>query len=243
MSAENQSVDASWPVVRLACYNIHQGVGRDGRRDLERVARVIRSLRADVVVVQELHVFYGSSEERHQLEDLAAATGMVGISGPTLLRPDGHYGNAVLVRVPVARQRLHDLSHPGREPRGLVEVELDTAIGPLKLLATHLGLLPRERRGQVRRILELVETSPRPLVLAGDFNEWWPWGRPARWLGRAFPGMPAPATFPARFPLLALDRILVDPPQVLRSLEVVREGDVALASDHLPLLAELALPP
>lgn len=229
-------------IMRVACYNIHQGVGRDGRRDLQRVAQVITAMDAHVVVLQEVHVLFGSSSERRQLDDLAVATGMVGISGPTMLRPDGHYGNAVLVRVPVVRQRLHDLSYGSREPRGAVELELDTDIGRVRLIATHLGLVPRERRRQVRRLLELAEEGTQPLILAGDFNEWWPWGRPARRLNRAFPGMPAPATFPARWPIFSLDRIFVAPPGALHSLQVLRKGAAALASDHLPLLAEIGRP-
>jgi endonuclease/exonuclease/phosphatase family metal-dependent hydrolase len=79
------------------------------------------------------------------------------------------------------------------------------------------------------------------VVLLGDLNEWFLWGRPLRWLRRHFGRTPAPATFPARWPLFALDRIWVEPVRLLERIEVHRNGFAREASDHLPLRATLAL--
>jgi len=73
----------------------------------------------------------------------------------------------------------------------------------------------------------------------GDLNEWFLWGRPLRYLQRHFKSGPAPATFPARFPLFALDRIWVEPRENLVSVKTVNNSLTRLASDHLPLVAEL----
>jgi endonuclease/exonuclease/phosphatase family metal-dependent hydrolase len=224
-------------VLRVASYNIHQGVGGDGQQNLERVAHVINDLAADVVALQEVHVRFGGEAQRRQLDFLAQATGMSPVCGATMMRPDGHYGNAVLVRTEIRREHLHDLSFSGREPRGVIDLLLDTDLGPIRFLATHLGLRPNERRHQVRRLLAWIERAEHPVVLAGDFNEWFPWGRSARWLARPFLSQRSPRTFPAKYPLFGLDRIFVAPPLRAVQLDAVGHGHARIASDHLPLLA------
>lgn len=217
----------------VATYNVH------GCADLARTAEVLRALDADVVALQELR--WRPWEALHVLDDLSERLGYTPIAGPTLLKPDGHYGNALLTRLPVAQVRLEDLSFPGREPRGALAAVLHTARDPVTVIATHLGLAPWERRKQMQRLLALVRKSEKPVVLLGDLNEWFLWGRPLRWLRRHFGRTPAPATFPARWPLFALDRIWVEPAHLLERIEVHRAVPAKEASDHLPLVATLAL--
>ncbi len=219
--------------LRLATYNVH------GCADLARTATVLRALEADVIALQELN--WNPSDALHVLDDLAARLGCTPLAGPTLLRPDGHYGNALLTRLPVVRTRLEDLSFPGREPRGALAAELRVGASALTVIATHLGLAPRERRRQMQRLLALVRASDKPVVLLGDLNEWFLWGRPLRWLRRHFGRTPAPATFPARWPLFALDRFWVEPARLLERIEVHDAAPAKEASDHLPLVATLAL--
>ncbi len=224
----------------VASYNIHQCVGSDGLRDVQRVAEVIHQLEADVVALQEVHVELGEHDQAMQLDSLARLTGLKAFSGPTIHRADGHYGNAMLVRKAVKQVRRYDLSY-GRfcEPRGALDVEL--AAGP-RILTTHLGLRPAERRFQIRRLLEIIESAQRhSLILVGDLNEWLPWGRPARWLHGRFASAPARRTFPARFPLFCLDRILVRPAAALGDLQAWNSDLARRASDHLPLRAEILL--
>jgi endonuclease/exonuclease/phosphatase family metal-dependent hydrolase len=136
--------------------------------------------------------------------------------------------------------RRVDLCVAGCEPRGAIDVELDCNGSPLRVLATHLGLRPAERREQVQRMLALLEDErPVTTILLGDLNEWFLWGRPLRWLHRHFEKTPAPATFPAGFPLLALDRIWVKPRRLLRQMTVHTSRLARRASDHLPLVAEI----
>jgi endonuclease/exonuclease/phosphatase family metal-dependent hydrolase len=225
--------------VSLATYNVHGCVGADSREDPERTLRVLRALDADVIALQELR--WRPWDALHRLDDFAARTGYRPLAGPTLLRPDGHYGNALLTRLPLLEARRVDLSVAGREPRGALAAVLQSAGGPVTVIATHLGLSPGERRRQMRRLLALVRRSAKPVVLLGDLNEWFLWGRPLRWLRRHFGRTPAPATWPARWPLLALDRLWVEPARMLERVEVLRTAPARGASDHLPLRATLAL--
>jgi endonuclease/exonuclease/phosphatase family metal-dependent hydrolase len=161
------------------------------------------------------------------------------LEGVTLRDERGHYGNALLSRLPVRKVRRLDLSIRGREPRGAIDAELDARVA-IQVLATHLGLRPFERRWQVRRLLEAVEASSAPVkVLLGDLNEWFLWGRPVRWLQGVFGDTPAPATFPAKRPMLALDRLWAAPPSSMVRLYAHDTPLARVASDHLPLVGEL----
>jgi endonuclease/exonuclease/phosphatase family metal-dependent hydrolase len=129
---------------------------------------------------------------------------------------------------------------PGHEPRGAIDALLDTTRGVLRVMATHLGLLPGERRLQMRMLLARLDEGPQhPTVLMGDINEWFLWGRPLRWLHARFGRAPAPATFPSCLPVLALDRIWMRPRACLQRVSVHNSQGARRASDHLPLLAQI----
>jgi endonuclease/exonuclease/phosphatase family metal-dependent hydrolase len=224
----------------VATYNVHRCVGNDGQRDVARTLGVLRELDADVIALQELE--WEAHAARSLLSLLANALGSEGVPGPTLLHRDGHYGNAVLTRLPLHSVRRIDLTVPGREPRGALDVTLDAFEDGLRVIATHLGLAPMERRRQMRQLLSLMppEAVRRPVILLGDLNEWLLWGGPLRWLRARFGRSPAPATFPARHPVLALDRIWVTPERLRRSLAAHASPRSREASDHLPLRMTLA---
>ena len=228
--------DDAGPV--LATYNIHRGIGGDGRFAPERIAAVLQEIDPDVIALQEVQT---GTAGRHLLTELAVALDAEPISGMTMLSGDGEYGNAVLSRLPVLAIERVGLTIGAREPRGALDVLVDVARGPLRVLSTHLGLRPYERRHQVRVLLaHLDRQAVVPTVLMGDLNEWYLWGRPLRWLHARFQRTAAPATFPASRPVLALDRIWVDPPHLGSWLRVHATATARIASDHLPLVIELA---
>jgi endonuclease/exonuclease/phosphatase family metal-dependent hydrolase len=196
------------------------------------------------VALQEVEVL---REAPDLLEFFTAGSGWKAIAGPTLVRPNGHYGNAVLCRLPVLRQAQVDLSLAGREPRGAIQVLVRWGGLTVQLLATHLGLQPEERRIQTLRLLRLIrdragEPSPDITVLAGDLNEWFLWGRPLRWLRSHFRSSRAVPSFPAGWPLFALDRIWIEPHDYLAATQTRKSRLARMASDHLPIVATLRPP-
>jgi endonuclease/exonuclease/phosphatase family metal-dependent hydrolase len=226
--------------LRVATYNIHRGVGSDGRADYGRIAAVLEELEADVIALQEVDWERRSAE--HRLRDLATRMGADFIPGITLLDQRGFYGNAVLTRLPARSVRRHDISAPQREPRGALDLELALECGGMRVIATHLGLKRGERSTQLQQLLPLLDrgdSAAQLQVLLGDFNEWLRSSRNLRYLQRHLEAPRSPATFPARRPLLALDRLWVRPAVALRSLRVHRSALARVASDHLPLVAEL----
>jgi endonuclease/exonuclease/phosphatase family metal-dependent hydrolase len=208
MSNERPLVVATW--------NIHAAVGTDGRFAPERIVAVLSEMNADVVALQEVE--HHDIDGRDLLVYLAEEGRYESIAGPTLLRGDRHYGNALLTRLPVEDVARVDLSLPGCEPRGALDVKIRAGDEPLRVLTTHLGLRPR---------------------LMGDFNEWLGWGRPLRSLQSRFAATRAVPTCPSRFPLFALDRIYVHPDVALRYVCVHNSALARQASDHLPVTAQL----
>lgn len=223
----------------VATWNVHGGVGRDRRYSPARIADVVLETGADVIALQEV----GSRNASDVLLDaLVGGTGFAAVDGWTCRRGGCDYGNVVLSRFPIVEAHRLDLTVRGREPRGALDVVASTPHGALRVIGTHLGLRPGERRAQVRKLLgALARETPLPTVLTGDVNEWYLWGRPLRWLHRRFAPTPAPATFPAWRPVLSLDRLWTQPASLLTELRVHRSALARAASDHLPLVATLAM--
>ena len=229
------------PLLRIATWNIHDSVGTDGRRDLHRVADVLRTLDASIIGLQEAACDPGGSGD---VAALATLTDLKWRAIPTRSHRNTHCGNALLTSLPILRQRRFDLSIEGREPRAALEVDLRAEGRRVRVVVTHLGLGLRERRQQVTRLLaELRRDDADVTVLLGDINEWFMWGRPLRWIDRAFGRHHARATFPSRWPALALDRVWAHPPGTVADVQAVRTPAARRASDHLPLVATLRLPP
>lgn len=236
-SADEVTVRAAREIT-LASYNIHLGIGNDGLFSPKRIARVLTELAADVIALQEVESGISGFDMYAYLRD---HSGFTALFGPTLEQAGRQYGNALLTRFRVLDVRRIDLSMPRREPRGALDAVLDCSGLQVRVVCTHLGLRPAERRHQIRRLLGFVEDYPAmPTVLMGDINEWFLWGRPLRWLHRRFGSARALRTFPARLPLFALDRIWVQPGYLLRSVEVHSTPLARGASDHLPLTARMA---
>jgi phospholipase D1/2 len=227
--------------LRAATWNIHGAIGNDGRYAPWRIVAVLSELDADIVALQEVA---SHSEHANFIAHLEHATGYHAVEGPLHQRRGFDFGNAVLSRYRIRSVHHIDLTVDDYEPRGALDVCIDVGLGSLlRVVATHLGLRPGERREQVRRILAAVESeSPHPMLLMGDLNEWYLWGRPLRWLHSHFREAPgAPRTFPSRRPVFALDRIWASPVGSLQRLRRHASPLARQASDHLPLIAEVAL--
>ena len=224
--------------LRIATYNIHGCVGIDGRRDVDRVVSVLSELDVAAVGLQEVDSRRQPDPPSGQMVTLARGLGMTAVPGHTILQPTGTYGNALLTGLPVAKVNRYDLSVSRREPRGAVAVTLLTRSGPVDMVVTHLGLARSERFQQLERLDAIASRATGPLVVMGDFNEWTRWR--LRRMRFAAHGGRSPRTYPSWLPILALDRVFTRPAAVLESIEChtpARRG----ASDHLPLVATIAL--
>jgi len=227
--------------LRIASYNIHSCVGPDGREDAGRIAAVLAEMDADIAGLQEVLASHDPAD--NHLDVLAASGNYEAIMGPNLVRERGHYGNALLTRLPVLEVEHHELElSPDREPRGVLEIMLDARGNHLRMIVTHLGLRHRERVRQAGRLLDIVDNRQSDLlVLAGDINDWFAYGGALRRLNRRLGRSRACRTFPGLFPVLALDRLWVVPDKD-RKIIVHKSPLARRASDHLPIYVDLDLP-
>lgn len=225
----------------IGSYNVHRCIGADRRCTPERIARVIAELDVDVLALQEVDRGYHAAGE-DQLADLVAATGMHAVAGPTMSGDGGTYGNALLSRDVTTAVRHVDLSVRGKEPRGAIDADLEIGGRHVRMVVTHLGLRRFERARQVEQILRSVRTAGegRITVVAGDLNEWRPNDHSLQALHVRF-GRSRLRTFPARRPMFAFDRILVEPRAALQSFHVHDTALARAASDHLPVKAVVVL--
>jgi endonuclease/exonuclease/phosphatase family metal-dependent hydrolase len=221
----------------VASYNIHKARGLDRRVDIDRIGRVLDEIRADVVGLQEVY--------RAQAEALAHRLRAHLVLGVTHHHREGPYGNAVLTRLHIEGTEAFDLTWGRREPRGGVRVDLRVAGRVLHLFNVHLGLRVRERARQVAALVRehvLSEVVSGPRVVLGDLNEWFP-GAVGRALKREFHGPRTRRTHPSPLPLFALDRIYWDHDVHGEGYHVHRSRLARVASDHLPIVAQLRIPP
>ncbi|HEY6644760.1 endonuclease/exonuclease/phosphatase family protein [Povalibacter sp.] len=225
----------------VASYNIHSGVGLDRHCSSGRIVRVLKELDCDLYALQEVDNQPGDHEESLQLERFARDMDMTAVPGLRIVRHTGEYGNAIVTRLPVLNVRRHDLSHSWFEPRGALDIQVEVAGAPLRVIATHLGLRRSERKVQWRALMShLAEAPPdMPTILLGDMNEWYRPAATLREAHRAFGEPPAPVGFPSFAPCLALTRIWVKPRIALQSVTVHRSETARRASDHLPVRAQI----
>lgn len=235
----------SHPVnLRVASWNIHKGVGTDRRRDLRRTVDVIAELGADLVALQEADRRFGDRAGLLDLDHLRDLCGLSLVHVDTPGPSHGWHGNLILVRGDAEVRSVRPLALPGLEPRGALVAELRLHGRPLRVIGAHFGLLPRSRRQQTKAILDrLDEMEPHPTLLMGDLNEWRTGpSSPLSPFLRHFRPSPAPRSFPARMPMLPLDRMMVGPVGELHEIAVHDSPLARVASDHLPLKGRLVLP-
>jgi endonuclease/exonuclease/phosphatase family metal-dependent hydrolase len=229
--------------VRVATYNVHrwQGVNGRSRPDVARAGFVISELDADVIALQEvLRPF--ESEGEDPLGVLCDELDLHLAFAATRRHRRGQLGNAVLSRFPITAISVIDISHSRIERRGALAAHVGHAGVGLGIVATHLSLVDRTRRRQVQTLLEHPQMNSGPAVLMGDMNAW----RKCKGSQQLEDNLNLhhninwPSSFPSGRPMLALDRIYTRGAGVVD----VRHHDTPAArkaSDHLPVVAELAL--
>jgi endonuclease/exonuclease/phosphatase family metal-dependent hydrolase len=232
--------------VRIATYNIHRCRGLDGRTRPERIAGVLRSIDADIVALQEV-VGAGPHGGGHA-EEIGAALGMGWVMAPARQLRGHHFGNAVLSRLPITAHFEHDLSWKTCEPRRMQRVDVGVDGTTLHVYNVHLGTAILERRHQAERLASIVcdrHVGGAKLVL-GDFNEWMR-GLVTRTLSERLNSvdlrnyLQRRRTYPGVFPMLHLDHIYYAGRVEISRIELPRTRMTLVASDHLPLVADVTL--
>lgn len=212
-----------------------------GRYDPERTVSVIKEIDPDIIALQEIGGY--TIEGGEQLPYFERELGLASVAGMNLRRRRTQFGNALLVKGTIRETRLVDLTMKPFEPRSAIDAVVEVRNTPVRVIATHLGLSRRERRAQIARIMEMLEAEKHPLtILMGDFNVFGPERAILHHIGAPKP-LPKLRSFPARRPLMSLDRLWTLPNDFLMSLVVHRTPLSRVTSDHLPLVGEVALPP
>lgn len=228
----------------IASYNVHKCIGTDKIFAPERIADVIGEINADVIALQEADKRFGERTGLLDLNRLYQNSGLVPVP-ITSFSEAGHgwHGNLLLFREGMVRE-VRQLSLPGIEPRGALMVDLQLANGPLRIIAAHLGLLKKSRAQQAETILKTMADSEfLPTLMIGDLNEWRVGKKSSlNALNPVFdPNIGLVPSFPSRFPLLALDRIMGAPHNLITNIEVHDSPLARVASDHLPIKAHIDL--
>lgn len=227
--------------LRFATYNIHKAVGTDRRRDPERIMAVLREVHADIIALQEADRRIGAREAvlpRALLDDSPWRAADVSRRAQSI----GWHGNAILVRRDLEIDECHALDLPTIEPRGAACAVIGSGRRAFRVIGTHLDLSGLRRRDQIRSILRFtVAHGDLPTVVLGDFNQW---GQGARMIDEFPPAWshvaPGP-TFPSRRPIARLDRLVHCGGWRHHGSSVHHSALATVASDHLPVHADLSL--
>ncbi len=245
--------------IKVLTVNIHKGFTFFNRKFiLPELRDAVRSVGADVVFLQEVTGSHAKHPDKFDnypetphYEFLADSIWPQFAYGQNAVYTNGDHGNAVLSKFPIVRFQNHDVSISGPEKRGLLHCEMQVPGRSVNLhaICVHLSLTEAHRTQQMAMLCELVRKdipAHSPLVVAGDFNDWRHRAHDQLADGanlhevfvQAFGH--AARTFPARFPLLGLDRIYVRN-AIGHAPVVLPNKPWSHLSDHAPLAAEIEL--
>ncbi len=228
--------------LKVASYNMRKAIGTDRRRSPERVLQVLREVDADIVCLQEADRRFGQRIAvltPHLLEEHGDWQSVgLGMRASSM----GWHGNAILVRKSARVVACEQLHLPALEPRGAVMADVAINGVTVRIVGMHLDLSGLWRRRQAAAILAHVAGNAErlPTVMMGDLNEWTRAAGCLRDFGAAFRLAETGPSFHARRPIARLDRIMVSPELRITACGVHHSPASRVASDHLPIWAELA---
>jgi endonuclease/exonuclease/phosphatase family metal-dependent hydrolase len=224
--------------LRVVVYNV-----RGFRDGLDLVSRVTAHFKPDVVLLNE-------TGSRRKLRRFAKQMDMQVAADPwpSFRR---RVKDAVLVARPwrIVSHRQHRFADVRRRmyPRGALIAQIGRAGLRMWAVSVHLGLHPVERLHSVQELSDLARGLSGPVLIGGDFNET-PDHRAVRFLGERFwdawqlGGEVVGETFPSGDPTARIDYLFVSEGVAVENIIVPPGRDARLASDHLPVVAQLKLP-
>ncbi len=227
-------------MIRVASYNIRKSVGLDRQRRPDRIVEILNEINADVIALQEVDRRIGARETTIPREMIEQETDLKVVEIAT--RPDsiGWHGNAILVRksADVHNNRRHDV--PVLEPRGAISADIEIHGEHLRVVGMHLGLLRNFRRQQIRAVTGQMEQldAKMPTLIMGDLNEWRPEGSLSEFGEDYAIATPGPSFHSSR-PVASLDRIILRNDLDLLNGAVHHSDLSRMASDHLPIYADI----
>lgn len=244
--------------LKVGTYNIHSCLDTSNVFDMEKIARVLEAFAPDTVALQEVDANQTRTGGIHQAEWLARRLKMNYRFYPLVQKGVGQYGLAILSKISMQKIKLAPLPSlwrkKPREVRGAMWVLLQTPLGPVHFINTHLGLNGRERLLQIDALLGEDWlgglAADDPIIFCGDFNA----GRRslvyrqvcARYMdvqGSVFNKKAPKPTFFSFFPIWCLDYIFISPHFKPLRVAVPSAPAARKASDHLPVFAELVNAP
>lgn len=244
--------------IRILTLNIHKGFALGPKRlVLSHIREHLRASKANLVFLQEVV----GDNQRHrkslplwpagtQLEYLADMVWTHHAYGKNAIYQHGHHGNAILSEQPFINWDNIDASFVNFSQRGFLHGTIaGTDDGNIHLICIHLGLLERERKLQVIRLIDYVRRMvppEHPLIIAGDLNDWRRITHST--LKRALGVQEAhevahgrcARTFPAILPVLPMDRIYLRGFDI-QDCQVLSGDNWREFSDHCALLTDVSL--
>lgn len=243
--------------IKVLTVNIHKGFTFFNRKFiLHELREAVRTVGADVVFLQEVTGTHARHESRvanypatPHYEFLADTIWPQFAYGRNAVYTNGHHGNAVLSKFPIVHFENRDVSISGPERRGLLHCVLEVPGRDTNVhaICVHLGLAESHRLRQLHMLCDMVRKdipTSAPVIAAGDFNDWRRRAHAVLEQGAAMHEVfvnangKAARTFPARFPVLPLDRIYVRN-AIGHSPVVLPLKPWSHLSDHAPLAAEI----
>jgi endonuclease/exonuclease/phosphatase family metal-dependent hydrolase len=244
--------------IRAMTYNIHSCLNLDGNILPKRVANVIRQSEPDVVALQEVDAGMPRTHSQDQAKLLGEILEMDYVFFPVVSSGPQKYGLAVLSRLSFQGVNYDWL--PGLYPklnlnlqrRGVIQAILKTKAGPIHFFNTHLSLFKAERRKQLQALLgeKWLSAIPQnePVIFCGDLNSG-PFSSLYHKLTDHLKDVqkavknpqPPKSTYHPRLPLFRIDHIFVSKHFRILKVDVPINKESKVASDHLPLYADLEL--
>nr|WP_274387597.1 endonuclease/exonuclease/phosphatase family protein [Salsipaludibacter albus] len=241
---EDGSGPAGEERVRVATYNLHSGVGTDGRLDPDRIADVLEEGGAEVMALQEVARGWPLAGGIDLASWLGRRLDAQFVYGPAA---DHQFGNAVLSTRPIQRWRSGTMPKgEGPMRRGWVAASVAFDDDVLEVFSIHLQHqddTTATRQDQARLVLAAWDGAERT-VLAGDLNsrpgspDIAPWFDATGLVSAQADGEIRP-TSPADAPDHTIDWILGTPDLAFRDVDV----PATTASDHLPIFADVTRSP